>query len=96
MSSSVTADETRRRLEVLRAGVDVALKTLDEYGELLAKEADASVRAVSTTQLRDIMMVLEFTADGMANNAFVDGVDVRVWAKRLHTQLAEEFPDIVQ
>jgi hypothetical protein len=89
-------DETRRRLEVLKSSVDVALQTLDAYSDVLKEVVDGSYRTLPTRHIRDIMMVLEHVADGTAYNAYVDGVEVQTWASRLHELLRHEFPDITQ
>lgn len=97
MSSSTTSDdERRRRLAVLQSSVGVALKTLDEFSALLAREVDAGVCVLTVTQVRDVTTVLWHVANGMVSNAYVDGVSIPTWASRLYAQLAEEFPDIVQ
>lgn len=88
------SDETRRRLDVLKAGVDVALKTLAEYNDLLTQTVDNSYRSLTTDQVRNVMMVLEYVAEGSAYNAYVDGVEVQEWARRLYKDLHAEFPDI--
>lgn len=96
-SDTIHRDELRRRLEVMRSSVDIALKTLDDYSDLLVEAGDAAdYRALPTRHVRDIMMVLEHTARGIAYNAYVDGVDVQEWARRLHELLINEFPDITQ
>lgn len=96
MNDATIPDETRRRLEVLKSSVDIALKTLEEYDDLLQQVRDGSYRALTTDHVRDIMMVMEYVADGSAYNAYVNGVSVQDWAARLHRLLREEFPDITQ
>jgi hypothetical protein len=88
------SSERARRLEVLKQGVDVALKTLSEYNELLAQTVDDSFRSLTTDQVRNVMMVLEYVAEGSAYNAYVNGVEVQEWARRLYKDLHAEFPDI--
>ena len=96
-SDTIHRDELQRRLEVMRSSVDIALKTLDDYSDLLVEAGDAAdYRALPTRHLRDIMMVMEAVAEGRAYRSYVDGVSVQDWAKRLHALLTEEFPDITQ
>lgn len=90
----VITDETRRRMAVMRLSVDMALKTLEEYDDLLQQMMDGSYYPLPAHHIRNIMMVLEFVADGTAYNAYVDGVDVQTWASRLHKLLRDEFPSI--
>lgn len=92
----VITDETRRRMAVMRLSVDMALKTLEEYDDLLRQVTDGSYYPLPAHHIREIMTVLEHVADGVVENAYVDGVSVRVKASRLHELLQHEFPDITQ
>jgi len=83
-------DERRRRLEVLKVGVDVALATIDEYADLLQDTVDNTYRAVTTHQLRSIMLVLEYVTEKMQPS----DVAIDELARLLYRDLHAEFPDI--